>query len=119
MADPILDDLLDLFPDTITVHPGYLDGTGGFIPSGAVASYPAFISGGQRLIRDTDGQEVVSTVFVLVGATPTLTTDRHRYTIPSRFIPDGSIIPSGQLQAISARKVSDENGPHHEELYFP
>lgn len=113
MADSIVNDLADMFPDTVDVQPGYLDGFGDFIASGAVVSPNCLIEGNVVLTRDTQGREVVSTMQVNVAGDYSLTVDGHRYTLPARYS------PRSLLTAIGIEKASDENGAHHETIFFP
>src|SRR5262245_24287318 len=104
-----------MMPDSIVVHSGKPDGYGGvaYTPPGATP-YPCRLVCGPRPVRDPRaGRERGSTVQVIVGAAPGLTVDRHRYTLPSRYT------PSGNLTAINVKRVSDENGPHHEVVWLP
>jgi hypothetical protein len=113
MTASIVNDLLELMPDTLTATPGHLDGYGKFVASGAVLALPCYISGKTRLVRDLTGQEVVSSMKVTVGGVNDLTVEGHRYTLPTRFN------PRVDLRAILVKKVSDEDGPHHEVVMFP
>lgn len=114
MAESIIPDLLELMPDTMLAQPGVLNEYGDFAPSGAALSLPAHIEGSAKLVRDPlTGREVVSNVQVYVGGHNDLTVDRHRYTLPSRFV------PSGTLTAIAIEKADDENGPDHEVVMLP
>lgn len=108
----LTDDFLDMLPDTISIQGGAEDGFGSFIPSGAVSSVPCYIEGRSRLVRDSQGLEVVSSVQIYVDPGP-YTIDNHRYTIPSRFDPYQS------LKALSIEPWTDENGPHHEVINLP
>lgn len=109
----IVDDLLDLFDAEIIVHPGYLDEFGDWAASGAATNLICRFEGESRLVRDALGNEVTSTVQAIVAGYNNLTTHLHRYTLPSRFI------PSGSLRAISIDKHSDEDGPLYEAINFP
>lgn len=109
----ILTDLSDMFPDTITCQPGTLDAFGTFTASGSAVTPSCYIEGEIRLVRDLNGQEVVSTLQVIVADTQGLTVDGYRYTLPARFSPNSN------LKAIGVERVSDEDGAHHERLLFP
>ncbi len=113
MPSSIIADLLDCMPDTLVAQPGTLDETGGFIPSGSALNLQCLIEGEARLVRDASGREVTSSVQCYIGGAFNLTTDKHRYTLPSRFI------PNSLLRAISIGKMSDENGAHHEVVMLP
>lgn len=109
--DPIVDDLLDLFPDTITVEP-YVSSDGkGKATYGAGVDRTARISQGHhKIIRMPDGQERVSTIMAVFAGAFNITA-KDRYTLPARFSPR-------QPVAISVVHSSDENGAHHERVFF-
>ena len=109
----IVADLLDFYTDTIVATPGYLGDFGEHIPSGTVLSLPCRIEGSVRLVRDINGQEVVSTIQVFVAGFNDLNPQFYRYTLPSRWS------PSQSLRAIAVRKESDDDGPCYEEIDFP
>lgn len=114
MAAPIVPELLELMPDTIEAQPGALNEYGDFAPSGAALILPCHIEGSAKLVRDPlTGREVVSSFQAYVGGHNDLTVDRHRYTLPDRFVPNGS------LTAIAVEKDDDENGPHAEVVILP
>lgn len=113
-AASLLPDLADCFPDTLFSQPVSLDEEGEFAASGSEISAACYISEKSRLVRDpSTGREVVSSFKITVAATDDLTVESHRYTLPVRFNPRES------LTAISVKKVSDENGPHHEVVMLP
>lgn len=109
----ITDDLADCFPDILVAQPGSENAFGEFIASGAILSLTCYISGKIRLIRSLTGQEVVSSVKVIVNSINTLTTTGYRYTLPTRFD------PRVDIEALSVKHVSDEDGPHHEVVFLP
>lgn len=137
----LLDDLGDMMPDTLVAKPGSTDGFGAWTASGTELSMPCLIEGENRLVRDNAGQEVVSSLQVIVGVTaalieawialgwsgwidagwvsgddayPTiLTTTGYRYDLPGRF-PQRT-----DLKAIAIERASDEIGAHHEVVQFP
>jgi hypothetical protein len=108
-----IDDLSELFNESLVATPGILDEYGAFIASGAVLNLPCRIEGESRLVRDPSGQEVVSSVQVVVAGYNDLTVERHRYTLPTRFS------PNFLLRAIAIDKVSDEDEPVYEEILLP
>jgi hypothetical protein len=109
----IVDDLSDLFLDTIIATPIVSDIAGGFTPSGAVLSLPCRIEGEARLVRDSTGREVTSSVQVIVAGYNDLTTHEHRYTLPARYN------PRTNLTAIYVDKVSSDTEEEcYEELFF-
>lgn len=106
-------EFLDFMPDTVDIYPGVLDEFGDWAPSGAVIVAPCRIEGEQRLVRDPTGQEVTSSMQVILGEYLDLTTAYHRYSLPGRYT------PGTQLRAIAIDKVQDETGPCYEEIFFP
>lgn len=106
-------EFLDMMPDTLAVQPGVRDGFGKFIASGSASNYSCRIEGRHRMTRDMSGRETLSTVQVIVGDAPGLTTDLHRYTLPARFR------PNADLAAIAVEMVADESGPCYETVYLP
>ncbi len=108
-----IDELVGLMPDTLIAQPGSMSGFGGWTASGTALSLACRISGGTKLVRDTSGAEVSSSVHVVVGSVNGLDTTGYRYTLPSDFS------PNVELTAIAARAVRDEDGPAYEVLDFP
>ena len=110
MADPIVDDLADLFTDTVTVEP--VVGADGFGDTtyGPGVTRAARVSGKIMTVRDQGGQETVSTVQVTLAGAFGVTV-KDRFTLPARFVPT-------QPLPIAVKEASDENGPHHETVYF-
>lgn len=109
----IVDDLSDLFNDTVLAVPGADDGYGTFIASGATLSLPCYIEGKERLARTAAGEQVTSLLQVYVAGYNNLTVDEYRYTLPARYSPDTL------LEAVAVEKVNDENGPLYECVHFP
>ena len=109
----IVSDLLPLFADTMLAQPGTIDEYGTFTASGATLSLPCHIEITSRLVRDPNGQEVASSISVIVAGYNDLTTHLHRYTIPTRYSPATS------LRAIAIVKETDEDGPCYEEVLLP
>lgn len=110
----ILDDLLDLFDGEVIVQPGTTDGYGTFTNAGSALTLPARFEGGSRLVRDRSGQEVVSTMTVIVaGLLASSDPSAFRFTLPSTFT------PSADIQAIAIEPVSDETGPIYTEVILP
>lgn len=104
---------LDMMADTVTIIPGVIDYEGAFVASGATTNAPCHIEGHATLVRDVDGREVVSNVQVYIPGNRDLTTHLHRYTLPTRYV------PNTELQAVSIEKATDEVGPVYEALMFP
>lgn len=114
----LLQGILPLLKDQVYAQPGNLDARGKFIPSGAVLGpLPCRVEAQVRLVRGSDGREVKSSAYILVGAVNGfngLTTDRHRYTIPDDFS------PNIDLRAVAVDKVRDDAGdPCYEEVMLP
>jgi hypothetical protein len=109
----IVDDLADLFLDEIIATPGTRDYAGGFVPSGTILNLPCRIEGEARLVRDSTGREVTSSVQVIVAGYNHLTTHEHEYTLPARYN------PRTDLTAIYVDKVSSDTEEEcYEELFF-
>lgn len=110
--NPILDDLLDLFPDTVTVEESLgEDKYGKALGYGPAKVYPARVAGQIKMVRGMDGQERVSSLQVLLGTNEKISV-KARFTLPARYVPN-------QPKAIAVRESTDENGPHHNRVYFP
>lgn len=120
MPQAIAPHLLDMMSDTVSCQPGTLDGFGKFTAVGVALVGTCHISGKNRMIRDNEGNEVVSSLKVIVvdslgaalGLLPDTPTLSYRYTLPNRYIPNSN------LTALAVKPVQDENGPHHEVVYF-
>lgn len=108
-----VDEFLDMMSDEVVVTPGFVDGFGKFIASGEVETYPCRIEGQNVTVRDDAGREVKSSVQIIVGDAPTLTTRLHRYTLPIRYLPNEKRV------AVAIERESDENGPDYEIVYLP
>jgi uncharacterized protein YfcZ (UPF0381/DUF406 family) len=112
MTAPIVDDLSDLFPHTVMVTPGTRTGDGTFVPSGPAVGRRARVSGRIRRVTSVlDGQERVSSVECIFAGAFDLTADLHKYLLPAEFVPREPL-------PIAVEKTPDENGPHHETVYF-
>lgn len=108
-----LDDLDDLFPDSLVAQPITTDAFGDETNDGAALTLDCYINVEAKLVRDDTGQEVVSSAQVIVQGHNNLTVQSHRYTLPARFN------PREDLQAIGVNKVSDEDGASYEEVLLP
>lgn len=105
----IVHDLLELLPDTIVVTPvGTFDGFGAETP-GTAKTYRAWVAGRIQQVRMADGKIIRSTVQAIVAGTGIKVTDV--ITLPSRFTPR-------QPPIIAVDKATDENGAHHDTIYF-
>ncbi len=105
-----ISEFTDLLHQTITIEPWTgRDGYGN--PSyGAGVSYSARIVGKSQLIRDTQGQEVVSqyTVYLLSNATVDA---RSRVTLPAGYAPTTPPV-------LAVGRYPDENGIHHTTIFL-
>lgn len=109
-----IDDLADLLTETVDVVPGYFDGYGDWVSSGAVlAGLPCRIEGGPTIVRDQTGREVVSLVQIYIGSFNNLTVNTHTFTLPSRFS------PRDNLRAIRIDQEFDDVGASYETVYLP
>lgn len=110
MPAPILPELLDLFPDTVTVEEPLGFTTRG-VPTGyaSAKTYRARVLGSLRMVRGADGQERVSSMQILVGSSDQIS-QKARITLPARFTPRTPTV-------ITVRPATDENGPHHSRIY--
>lgn len=110
-----LDDLLPLMDATIVATPGYTDGAGTWFASGASQPYRCRYEGGPQLVRDQNGQEVVSSVLAIVGGV-LVSHDpaTMRFDISPRFAPHLT-----EVIALRIEPVADETGVIAAEVYFP
>lgn len=110
-----MSDLADLFDSTLIAQPGYVDGAGTWFASGAAQNLPARYEGGPRMVRNGSGQEVVSSLLVLINGVLTSHDPAiMRFTIPAHFNPQTS-----EIQAIHIDPVSDETGIISAEIFLP
>lgn len=120
MFGQIVDELQDLYPDEITIERlegRAVDGTPTYGDSLVVS---ARVSGKIQRVMGTDGNEHVTTVIAWLAGVNNVST-QDRYTLPPRFSRnrlDPDNLQSRQFKAIAVEQVSDENGPHHEKVYF-
>ena len=108
----IVDALLHLFPETITGQPGTIDRSGNWTASGSAVTLPARYEGQERIVRNSQNQEVTSMLTVIVAGVAAYKPSLWRFTLPSRYS------PNTQVQALATTHESDENGPIYQELYF-
>ena len=108
----IVDELLHLFPETITGQPGTVDNSGNWTAAGSPVTLKARYEGVERMVRNPSNQEVRSTLTVIVAGVATYKPKLWRFTLPSRYS------PNTQVQALSTSHESDANGPVYQELYF-
>lgn len=109
--EPITDDLAELFPDTVTVEPcTEVDGFGRRQYNGTAFTVKANVCERTVMVRASDGQVRQSMVHATIKGSFGLTV-KDRYTLPARFVPN-------KPEAVSVAGYSDENGPHHQVVYF-
>jgi len=110
-----MSDLAHLFDSTIHAQPGYVDGSGTWFASGVPQDIPARYEGGPRMVRSASGQEVVSSLLVLInGVLVSHDPAVMRFTIPAVFTP-----LTTEIQALRIDPVSDETGVISAEIYLP
>ena len=103
-----------LMPDTLSCQPGSRDAFGAWTNSGSAITPKCRIEGDRRMVRDSAGVEVVSSLLAIVSSVVALTVDGYRYTLPARFP-----APRVDLEALAVDLVADGDGAHHAEIYFP
>ena len=107
-------DWLDMMPHTVVAQPGAEDHTGAWSASGDPVDLTCRIEGSRELVRNAQGEEVVSSVQLYVGTVaPLLTTDGYRFTLPA-----ARPKPRTDLEAMAIELVDDEDGPHHQVVYL-
>jgi hypothetical protein len=114
--------LSDMFPDTIIVERRLsVSGTGVEVYDTAnPVSMKALIMGRNMMILGQDGKEYVSTLQAIADGVYNVSAN-DRFTLPerhSRNPQNPSALAGRQPKARSVAKQSDENGPHHEVVYF-
>jgi hypothetical protein len=107
--EPILEDLDEMFPDTITITGQTFDGFGEPLPTSTIV-VKAQVFGRLRQVRGASGQTIDSTVQAVIKGAFGLTV-KHKYVLPPRFVPRSP-------KALSVNQATDENGAHHETVYF-
>lgn len=105
----MLQDLLSMFSQTITVAPYVSQNSYGEPTYGTAVSYTARVQGKMQMVRDSMGQERVSTATCYVATTAVIG-PKDRLVLPSGFSPASPPILSVQRQA-------DELGDHHIVIY--
>jgi hypothetical protein len=112
MADQLIPYLLDMYRDTLTYEPpGGTDQYGDPAPYGDPQVITCRLIGRNRMARDATGTEKLSTLQAEIAGHFGLNPE-GRFTMPIRF---NGIRP----KAIAIESVPDENGPHHETVFFP
>lgn len=118
MAD-FIDNLTDCAPDTITAQSGTVSAHGTWTTDGSAPqtfTEVCKVSDGKvRLVRNSAGEEVASSIKVTilsVPASPYLNARLFRFTIPARYD------PNTDLEALAVKMPSDESGPTHYVVWF-
>ena len=107
----LLDELQDMFPHSITVEPfSSADGRGVKTYGTGVSRKCRIAQSNNKVIRDDTGIEDVSTVNA-VFAVKFGVTAKDRFTLPSGYEPT-------QPEGMAVTKAVDENGQHHERIFF-
>jgi hypothetical protein len=108
----LLDELQDMFPHSITVEPFVSsDGRGVKTYDGTPVPRKCRIAqSNTKIIRDDTGIEEVSTVNAVFAETFDVTS-KDRFTLPSGYEPT-------QPEGMAVTKAPDENGLHHERVFF-
>ncbi len=113
MAEQLISELAELMVDTIQVerHTGS-DGMGARTYA-APANFQCRIKGGHVPVLDTDGRQQVSTVQVITAGAFGFES-KDRFTL----LPLGGVQTPASPPLINIKTIPDENGPHHEKLFF-
>jgi hypothetical protein len=120
MTTSIVDDLIEFFPDEMTVERFLGADADGNKTYGAPFVVKCRIVGRTKDILDEDGDEVVSNVQSTTAGAYNLSS-RDRYTLPVRFSADPSDennLEARQPKALAIDRSTDESGPHHEIVQF-
>ena len=119
MPDPIISELLDMFADTVTIEPYLGENRFGKANYGPAFECRAKVTGRTKTAIDSDGNERVTNCQVILAGAFGVTV-QDRFTLPVRFSlnPQAANIEDRQPRAIAVDQESDENGPHHETIYF-
>lgn len=113
MAEQLISELSELMVDTIRVERHIATDGMGARTYAAPADFQCRIKGGHVPVLDVDGRQQVSTVQVITaGAFGFQTKDRFTL-LPLSGTPRPAVPP-----CINVKTVPDENGPHHEKLFF-
>lgn len=112
MPKEIVTDLLDMFPDKVVLErrgatDGFGEESGWAVIDSAVK---ARIADKTMNVRNSTNQVVASKQHVILAGVFELT-ELDRVTLPARF-------SVRQPQIVAVETTTDENGPHHETVYF-
>lgn len=121
MAAPLIPTLLDFFTDTVTVTRWLSsddNGTDVYDVANPV-SVPARVTQRMRTEKGAGGDEHTVRDLHFVTAGVFNLSSKDQFTLPVRFSTDktGSV-ESRRPKARSVTQHSDENGSHHEKVYF-
>jgi hypothetical protein len=105
--------LADMFADEIVMQPGTLDARGLWTSSGTAQTYPCHFEGGPKLVRNQDGQQVVSSIRAIINGVPSVQIETWRFTLPDRYA------PRLLLRALTVDQYVDEAGAIALEIAFP
>lgn len=108
----IISDLAEFMVHTIIATPITRDAYGDEVSAGAPLNIRCYIEGGRRMVQDFKGAQVVSKLMVVLFGVYGVEDHDYRWTLPAGFG------PSTPRRALSVDVFSDENGPHHEVVYF-
>lgn len=109
-----IDELLPLMPHILTATPVTLDAYGTPTPSGPSIPIPCQIEGVNRMVRDNQGREVVSSFFAYCGEFNDLSVDGYVFSLPAEYGP-----PNDSIKAIRIDPASDETGQIYEIVVLP
>lgn len=110
----IVDDLADLFSETVIAYPGYLDGYGDWIASGAALTIPCRIEGNVVVVNQrSSGRDIGSHTQIITRGYFNLSPVDYRYDLPAHFR------LGTRLRAIEVETEADETGPIYETVYLP
>lgn len=100
-------DFLTLAPQTVTLEPLSTHDVYGAPSFGTSVSYSALVMQESKLVRGSDGREVVSGTQVYIPSSSATASEQDRLTLP-----DGS-----QPELIRVSVYSDDDGQHNVVLY--
>lgn len=100
----------DMFSQEVTVEPFTGTDEYGNYAYGDSVSYQARVVGKTRVVRNSEGEESVSTHTVYLKSTSAFT-PKDRITLPAGYSPQQPII-------ISVGTFPDESGLHHKVIYL-
>ena len=120
MADEIVSALLDLFPDQMSVEPYVSANAYGDKTYGPSFDVTCRITGRMKMVRGMDGQEHVTNIQVIVAGDYFITPE-DRVTLPVEYSThpqDPTDLAARRPPVLAVDTEHDENGPHHQTLYF-